>query len=197
MCPSCGAVFETEGSIVPDHVLPGASVAGGNGPVSRVPCAGSGQHARNPDTDRRFLWNGNPNPHMSDFPSWAEDWGLSPTTTTTSSPAVMKLEPVGIDSDGSVKPVDQIPYTSRLHVDDLIGNILHAEHGMYPSAKLHPLGKCSHCRRSFELTTSGEIPGHNLPTRQEGDTIVIGYCPGSDKPPDGDADTPHIVDGSK
>lgn len=51
MCPHCGWLFDATG-LVPDHDVP--------------QCPGSHQNPRNPETDRRPLWNGNPNPYLAE-----------------------------------------------------------------------------------------------------------------------------------
>lgn len=53
MCPHCGKLFDWA-SKVPTHDYP---------PPCRSVCPGSGQLPRNPETDRRPLWSGKPNPH--------------------------------------------------------------------------------------------------------------------------------------
>lgn len=163
MCPSCGFIFETEGSIIPDH---------SPAPPTREVCAGSGQHARNPDTDRRFLWNGKPNPHLF---AAADQFPPGPHTTTTHAPIVVdgikrafdpwtdtettamnaageqvplvladaqaetfKMEVVGQDWDGTFKPIDQLSYS--LPAEALAKLAAEHAHRTFPfvSSRIHP-----------------------------------------------------------
>jgi hypothetical protein len=60
MCPFCGALFQPTGArLIPDHKIE----------LERTdewqPCPGSGQHPRNPESDRRPLWDGTPNVHAA------------------------------------------------------------------------------------------------------------------------------------
>jgi len=58
MCPHCGKLFARAGlALIPIHA------DHGNGDRPRE-CPGSGQLPRNPESDRRPLWNGKPNPHL-------------------------------------------------------------------------------------------------------------------------------------
>jgi hypothetical protein len=52
MCPECGQIFDKQGPLVPNHIS-----------INSLPsnCAGSGQAPRNPESDKRPLWNGQPN----------------------------------------------------------------------------------------------------------------------------------------
>lgn len=55
MCPHCGSLgpVDPETGLVPTHDWPK--------PMRQV-CPGSGQKPRNAESDRRPLWNGQPNP---------------------------------------------------------------------------------------------------------------------------------------
>jgi hypothetical protein len=60
MCPFCGALFQPTGArLIPDHKIE----------LERTdewqPCPGSGQHPRNPESDRWPLWGGKPNVHAA------------------------------------------------------------------------------------------------------------------------------------
>jgi len=62
MCPHCGHLFTNTSltRLIPFH----ASLDGpGDLPYS-IPCPGSEQVPRCPESDRRPLWNGAPNPHF-------------------------------------------------------------------------------------------------------------------------------------
>lgn len=59
MCPHCGALFGHANTKIPVH---GLTLRGAR-------CPGSEQVPRNPETDRRALWNGEPNPHLPGQPS--------------------------------------------------------------------------------------------------------------------------------
>ncbi len=60
MCPACGKLIgrvdmmlaEPIPGLIPRHDSAGAE------------CAGTGQSPRNPESDRRPLWNGEANPHI-------------------------------------------------------------------------------------------------------------------------------------
>lgn len=59
MCPHCGRLFSERGQLIPKH-----RQRNGKKPLSgAVDCPGSWQGPRNPESDRRPLWNGQPNPH--------------------------------------------------------------------------------------------------------------------------------------
>lgn len=55
MCPYCGALFPARQTLIPTHVLDESL-----GDV----CTGSKQNPRNPESDGRPLWSGEPNPHF-------------------------------------------------------------------------------------------------------------------------------------
>lgn len=55
MCPHCGALVTTPGRLTATHNHP---------KPTRAVCPGSRQVPRNPEGDRRVLWNGRPNPHL-------------------------------------------------------------------------------------------------------------------------------------
>lgn len=54
MCPYCGTIVRLRHNLTATHNWP---------PPTRQVCPGSGQNPRNPETDGRPLWNGEPNPH--------------------------------------------------------------------------------------------------------------------------------------
>lgn len=54
MCPHCGRLFKTQAALTPKHDWP---------LTCRQVCPGSGYLPRCPESDRRPLWNGEPNPH--------------------------------------------------------------------------------------------------------------------------------------
>jgi hypothetical protein len=57
MCPHCGELFvQLDNGLIPSHFDSAFEVHG--------ICAGTGQGPRNPESDRRPLWNGKPNPHL-------------------------------------------------------------------------------------------------------------------------------------
>jgi hypothetical protein len=56
MCPHCGKLVTTPGGLTATHDYP---------PPMRQVCPGSRQNPRNPEGDRRVLWNGEPNPHIA------------------------------------------------------------------------------------------------------------------------------------
>lgn len=56
MCPHCGELVATSGGLTATHNYP---------KPTRQVCPGSRQNPRNPESDRRGLWNGEPNPHRS------------------------------------------------------------------------------------------------------------------------------------
>lgn len=51
MCPFCGAIIGSISELVPFHY------------DEKGVCPGTQQNPRNPESDRRILWNGKPNPH--------------------------------------------------------------------------------------------------------------------------------------
>lgn len=53
MCPHCGAIVGVWGSLTVEHLDEHGAV-----------CPGSVQNARCAESDRRPLWNGEPNPHL-------------------------------------------------------------------------------------------------------------------------------------
>jgi hypothetical protein len=53
MCPHCGHLFGSS-MLIPNHFNEDENVY----------CPGSKQHPRNPLSDARPLWNGQPNPHI-------------------------------------------------------------------------------------------------------------------------------------
>ena len=55
MCPHCGALVTTPDGLTATHDYP----------PMRAICPGSKQVPRNPEGDRRVLWNGKPNPHVA------------------------------------------------------------------------------------------------------------------------------------
>lgn len=55
MCPHCGELFPDAAELIPTHDYP---------KPCRSVCPGSRQHPRNPESDRRPLWSGNPNQHI-------------------------------------------------------------------------------------------------------------------------------------
>lgn len=57
MCPHCGKLFVGLPPQVPTHDYP---------PPCRSVCPGSGQVPRNPESDARLLWNGEPNPWIKE-----------------------------------------------------------------------------------------------------------------------------------
>ncbi len=66
MCPQCGKLFgRLKGSLIPVHpdlrpIDPAAFTIS-----SSSSCPGSEQNPRNPLSDRRPLWNGEPNKHAA------------------------------------------------------------------------------------------------------------------------------------
>lgn len=57
MCPHCGRLFKPEevAGLIPVHTWH---------PPIWPECPGSLQNPRNPETDRRRLWDGSENPHL-------------------------------------------------------------------------------------------------------------------------------------
>lgn len=177
MCPSCGQLFETATSIIPDHVHVSADGC------DRITCMGSGQHARNPDSDRRPLWNGLPNPHMASGPGPQ----FPVTTTTTSAPVPQLCHFPGFDAgpDALAKLADEcgtrVVVNTRQHNDDLIGRIL-----------ANPTGHCSDCGSLLELAHGGVMPFHWVCGPAPNYDWIA--CAGHGKPP-AEPDTPHVVGG--
>lgn len=64
MCPHCGAIVGVWGSLTVEHLDEHGAV-----------CPGSVQNARCAESDRRPLWNGQPNPHLApvEVPSLRHD----------------------------------------------------------------------------------------------------------------------------
>lgn len=56
MCPHCGELFPDAFILVPSHAA--------KDQPEPATCPGSRQNPRNPETDNRPLWNGEPNPHL-------------------------------------------------------------------------------------------------------------------------------------
>lgn len=56
MCPHCGALVAVPDGLTATHDDPAPT---------RAVCPGSRQNPRNPQSDRRPLWNGDPNPHLA------------------------------------------------------------------------------------------------------------------------------------
>lgn len=56
MCPHCGEMVGTRNHLTVPHPLE---------TDQRAVCPGSGQVPRNAESDRRVLWNGEPNPHLA------------------------------------------------------------------------------------------------------------------------------------
>lgn len=107
MCPHCGQLFTEHCEQIPTHDYP---------PLCRSVCPGSGQHPRNPSSDRRPLWNGLPNPHLDDGPG-ARSGAKFVVGTAEQRAAHLEqlahdLEPVGIDFDGTVKPAAELSYSA-------------------------------------------------------------------------------------
>lgn len=186
MCPSCGFIFDTETSIIPDH---------SPAPPTREVCAGSDQHARNPDTDRRPLWNGRPNPHIQ---AAADQFPPGPHTTTTAGPSIrlhdavvtidgqptrvvgtFELVPVGIDWDGRFKSIDSLSYDgAKIIVGSRLNN--NDERGLIEPAKID----CSACGRALDYFQNSRHTG--TPDGAGGFT-----CPECTRPPD----VPQVVGG--
>jgi hypothetical protein len=57
MCPHCGKLFRSilNNGLIPRHTIEINDTES---------CPGSGQNPRNPESDFRLLWNGEPNPHV-------------------------------------------------------------------------------------------------------------------------------------
>ena len=65
MCPHCGASFRTP----PNRLAPMHGEQFEDGSLGLL-CPGSAQRVRNPESDARPLWNGNPNPYVGGTVEW-------------------------------------------------------------------------------------------------------------------------------
>jgi len=65
MCPHCGDLFpESSFTLIPTHRA--------KDQFPPATCPGSRQNPRNPETDNRPLWNGEPNPHLPEVHAVSE-----------------------------------------------------------------------------------------------------------------------------